>query len=76
MEQKRSTRLVLKTSDLTVNSTTNIGQCDQYRQNFTWFNIRNNTIQTSGRNTRYFTCPKNIYKGLSNRLAAACFTNS
>lgn len=39
MEQKRSTRLVLKTSDLTVNSTTNIGFCDQYRQNFTWFNI-------------------------------------
>ena len=39
MEQKRSTRLVLKTSDLTVNSTTNIGQCDQYRQTFTWFNI-------------------------------------
>ena len=39
MEQKRSARLVLKTSDLTVNSTTNIGQCDQYRQNFTWFNI-------------------------------------
>jgi hypothetical protein len=39
MEQKRSTRLVLKTSDLTVNSTTNIGSCDQYRQNFTWFNI-------------------------------------
>ena len=39
MEQKRSARLVLKTSDLTVNSTTNIGFCDQYRQNFTWFNI-------------------------------------
>ena len=39
MEQKRSTRLVLRTSDLTVNSTTSIGQCDQYRQNFTWFNI-------------------------------------
>ena len=39
MEQKRSTRLVLKTSDLTANSTTNIGSCDQYRQNFTWFNI-------------------------------------
>ena len=39
MEQKRSTRLVLKTSDLTVNSTTNNGSCDQYRQNFTWFNI-------------------------------------
>jgi len=39
MEQKRSSRLVLKTSDLTVNSTTNNGSCDQYRQNFTWFNI-------------------------------------
>lgn len=39
MEQKRSTRLVLRTSDLTANSTTAIGQCDQYRQNFTWFNI-------------------------------------
>ena len=39
MEQKRSVRLVLKTSDLTANSTTAIGQCDQYRQSFTWFNI-------------------------------------
>ena len=39
MEQKRSARLVLKTSDLTVNSTTIRGQCDQFRQNFTWFNI-------------------------------------
>ena len=39
MEQKRSTRLVLKTSDLTANTTTNIGSCDQYRQNFTWFNV-------------------------------------
>ena len=39
MEQKRSIRLVLKTSDLTANSTTAIGQCDQYRQSFTWFNI-------------------------------------
>ena len=44
MEEKRSTRLVLKTSDLTVNSTTNIGQCDQYRQNFTWFNINLRTL--------------------------------
>jgi len=39
MEQKRSVRLVLKTSDLTANSTTNIGYCDQYRTSFTWFNI-------------------------------------
>ena len=39
MEQKRSTRLVLKTSDLTANATTTIGQCDQYRTTFTWFNI-------------------------------------
>jgi len=39
MEQKRSVRLVLKTSDLTANSTTDIGQCDQYRTSFTWFNI-------------------------------------
>ena len=39
MEQKRSVRLVLKTSDLTANATTAIGQCDQYRQSFTWFNI-------------------------------------
>lgn len=39
MEQKRSVRLVLKTSDLTANSTTDIGQCDQYRTTFTWFNI-------------------------------------
>ena len=39
MEQKRSTRLVLKTSDLTNGSTTNIGSCDTLRQNFTWFNI-------------------------------------
>ena len=44
MEQKRSTRLVLKTSDLTANSTINIGQCDQYRQNFTWFNINLRTL--------------------------------
>jgi hypothetical protein len=39
MEQKRSIRLVLKTSDLTANSTTTIGQCDQFRTSFTWFNI-------------------------------------
>jgi len=39
MEQKRSTRLILKTSDLTNGSTTNIGSCDTLRQNFTWFNI-------------------------------------
>ena len=39
MEQKRSIRLVLKTSDLTANSTTAIGQCDQYKTTFTWFNI-------------------------------------
>ena len=39
MEQKRSVRLVLKTSDLTANSTTDIGQCDQYKTTFTWFNI-------------------------------------
>ena len=39
MEEKRSTRLVLKTSDLTNGSTTNIGSCDTLRQNFTWFNI-------------------------------------
>jgi hypothetical protein len=39
MEQKRSVRLVLKTSDLTANSTTTIGQCDQFKTTFTWFNI-------------------------------------
>lgn len=39
MEQKRSVRLVLKTSDLTANATTAIGQCDQFRTTFTWFNI-------------------------------------
>ena len=39
MEEKRSIRLVLKTSDLSVNSTTAIGQCDQFRTTFTWFNI-------------------------------------
>jgi hypothetical protein len=39
MEQKRSIRLVLKTSDLTANSTTTIGQCDQFKTTFTWFNI-------------------------------------
>ena len=44
MEQKRSTRLVLKTSDLTNGSTTNIGSCDQYRQNFTWFNLNLRTL--------------------------------
>jgi hypothetical protein len=31
--------LVLRTSDLTVNSTTQVGICDQYRTNFTWSNI-------------------------------------
>ena len=39
MEEKRSIRLVLKTSDLTANSTTTIGQCDQFKTTFTWFNI-------------------------------------
>ena len=44
MEQKRSIRLVLKTSDLTANATTAIGQCDKFRQNFTWFNINLRTL--------------------------------
>jgi hypothetical protein len=39
MELKRSCRLVLKTSDLTANASTNIGTCDQYRTTFTWNNI-------------------------------------
>ena len=39
MEQKRSVRLVLKSSDLTQNATTNVGICDQYRTTFTWSNI-------------------------------------
>jgi hypothetical protein len=39
MEQKRSVRLILRTADLTTNSTTNIGSCDQYRTSFVWFNI-------------------------------------
>ena len=34
MELKRSCRLVLKTSDLTANASTNIGTCDQYRTTF------------------------------------------
>lgn len=39
MEDKRSVRLVLKTSDLTINSSTTVGQCDQFRTSFTWYNI-------------------------------------
>ena len=39
MEDKRSVRLVLKTSDLTLNSSTTVGQCDQFRTTFTWYNI-------------------------------------
>ena len=39
MEEKRSCRLVLKTSDLTTNASTNIGTCDQFRTSFTWNNI-------------------------------------
>lgn len=39
MEQKRSIRLILKTSDLTINSSTTVGTCDQYRVAFTWNNI-------------------------------------
>jgi hypothetical protein len=39
MEQKRSVRLVLKTSDLTANSTITTGTCDQFRTSFTWSNI-------------------------------------
>lgn len=39
MEQKRSVRLVLKTSDLTPGSTTNIGTCDTSKTTFTWNNI-------------------------------------
>jgi hypothetical protein len=39
MEQKRSSRLILKTSDLTIDSTTNKGTCDTYRTTFTWANV-------------------------------------
>lgn len=39
MELKRSVRLILKTSDLTLNSSTNIGVCDQFRTSFTFNNI-------------------------------------
>jgi len=39
MEQKRSSRLILKTSDLTINSTTDKGTCDQFRTTFTWSNV-------------------------------------
>ena len=39
MELKRSVRLILKTTDLTVNSSTNIGTCNQYINIFTFNNI-------------------------------------
>lgn len=35
----RNACLVLKTSDLTVNTSNQIGSCDAYRQNMTWNNI-------------------------------------
>ena len=39
MEQKRSSRLILKTSDLTIDSTTNKGTMDQRGTTFTWSNV-------------------------------------
>ena len=39
MSTTENAALVLRTGDLTVNTTTNVGTCDQYRTNFTWNNI-------------------------------------
>ena len=39
MEQKRSVRLVLKTSNLVYNSITTVGTCDEFGTDFTWYNI-------------------------------------
>jgi hypothetical protein len=39
MEQKRSVRLVLRTSDLTFDGITTNGFCDEFGTNFTWYNI-------------------------------------
>jgi hypothetical protein len=36
--------LVLKTNDLTTNSTTTIGSCDQFKTNMTWNNINLRTL--------------------------------
>ena len=39
MEQKRSVRLVLKTSNLVYNAVSNVGTCDEFGTDFTWYNI-------------------------------------
>jgi hypothetical protein len=39
MEQKRSVRLVLRTSDLSFDDSTKYGFCDEFRTDFTWYNI-------------------------------------
>ena len=44
MSNLENAALVLRTSDLTANSTTNVGTCDQYRTNFTWNNINLRTL--------------------------------
>jgi len=41
---QRNASLVLKTSDLTAGSTTNIGSCDAYKSNMTWYNINLRTV--------------------------------
>ena len=72
MEQKRSVRLVLKTSDLTANSTTAIGQCDQYKTTFTWFNINlRNLLGDLYNQYDYFNmCLISIRSSLTQALAA------
>ena len=39
MELKRSCRLVLKSTDLSLGITTNIGTMDGFRTTFTWSNL-------------------------------------
>ena len=41
---QRNACLVLKTSDLTAGSTTNIGSMDTVRKSMTWFNIDLRTV--------------------------------
>ena len=43
MDQRNAT-LILKTSDLTADQSTNAGVCDAYKQNMTWNNINLRTV--------------------------------
>jgi hypothetical protein len=44
MSNYENAALVLRTSDLTAGSTTNVGTCDQYKTNMTWNNINLRTL--------------------------------